>query len=81
MLLLSLACQSLGEPVVNGREEIAPLSGTTLVPAKPGKARRGAQFPVLGLLLHGDAKSLAVQPRRQKRIRTPIFPEFNPLPN
>jgi len=51
--------EALGEPAVDGREEVAGLGAAALVAAKPSEAHGGAQFPELSLLFLGDAQRLA----------------------
>ena len=53
--------EAFGEPAVDRREQIASRGVAALVAAQSGKARGGAQFPELGLLLPGDAKGLSIQ--------------------
>jgi hypothetical protein len=62
LCLFEIGCvEALGEPAVNGGEKVARFGGPTLVAAEAGKARGGAQFPQLGLLLLGDAQGFAIQ--------------------
>src|SRR6516165_3477817 len=51
---------ALGEPVIDGRKNIARLGTAALVGAEPGKARSGTQFPELGLLLPSDAQGFTI---------------------
>jgi hypothetical protein len=47
--------EALGEPAIDGRQQVVRLCAAALVVPQPGKARGDAQFPELGLLLLGDA--------------------------
>jgi hypothetical protein len=53
--------KAFGEPAVDRCEEIAGFGAPAFVAAEPREARRGAQFPELGLLFLGDAQGLAIQ--------------------
>ena len=53
--------EAFGEPAVDRREKVAGFGAATLVAAKPGEARGGAQFPELGPLLPGDAQGFAIR--------------------
>src|SRR5262249_39090548 len=58
---LQIGCvETLGEPAVDGSEEIAGFGVAALVAAEPGEARGRAQFPELGLLFLGDAQGSAI---------------------
>src|SRR5580704_7120838 len=52
--------ETLGEPAVDGREQLACLAPPALLAPQPGEARRGAQFPELGALLLCECKRLAI---------------------
>src|SRR6516165_5405774 len=53
--------EAFGEPAVDRRQKVAGFGGATLVAAQPSEARRGAQFPELGVLLPGDAQGFAIE--------------------
>src|SRR6516165_568127 len=53
--------ETFSEPAIDRREEVAGFGMAALVAAQPRKARGGAQFPELGLLLSGDAQRFAIQ--------------------
>src|SRR5438132_986995 len=52
--------EAFGEPAVDRREEVAGFVAPILIAAEPGEADGGAQFPELGLLLHGDAQGFVI---------------------
>src|SRR5204862_8161838 len=51
--------EALGEPAVNGRQEITGCCTPALFAPQPGEARRGAQLIGLGVLLPRDAQRLS----------------------
>jgi len=53
--------EAFGKPAVDRREKITSFGALALVVAQPGEARRGAQFPELGLLLSGNGQSPKIQ--------------------
>jgi hypothetical protein len=48
--------EALGEPAVNGRQEISGCCTPASFAPQPGEARRGAQLIGLGVLLSRDAQ-------------------------
>ena len=46
--------EALGEPAVEGREQVARLAPSALLAPQPGEARGGAQFVAPRALLAGD---------------------------
>jgi hypothetical protein len=50
--------EALGEPAVNGCQQIACFRSPALFAPQPGEARRGAQFQRFRLLLARDLKRL-----------------------
>src|SRR2546423_14382461 len=53
--------EPFGEPAVDRGEKVAGFGAAALVAAEAGEAHSGAQFPELGLLLHGDAQGCTIQ--------------------
>src|SRR6185437_1248907 len=52
--------ETLGEPAVDRREEIAGFGMAGLAATEPSEAHGGAQLPELGLLFPGDAQGSAI---------------------
>src|SRR5438093_5933726 len=50
--------KALGEPAVNGRQQLAGCGALALLLPQAAQARRGTEFPRLGALATGDLKSL-----------------------
>ena len=53
--------EAFSEPAVNRRQQLARLRPPVLFAPQPREADGGAQFPELGLLLHGDAQGFVIK--------------------
>ena len=60
--------EALGEPAVDGREQLACLASPALLAPEPGEVRRGAQFVAACALLAGDRQCGAERIRGLGRI-------------